>query len=1732
MVDYPAGTASITMKASFRDFVKDSKAELKAMDLTAAVRLQANLAEADARLKEWRENASRDLGINAKADTSRADATLARWRTEQEANPLRFRVDVDRSSSGSAKSAVGKLAKDAREAGALNLKIIGVDGAAAAVSQLLSVAQAAAQVSHTIALIPAVGLAGLAGVGSAAVGINGLPAAFKAMSAASKDSTDSANKQRDALDAVGEAQYRIGEAQSAVQTANREAIQDQKDLALAYEDSSRSLRDMNLSLEEQKLNVADAAIAVREAAKKLQEVQHSPTSDADARKKADDDYQRAVIRLQEQQNKQQDLNKDTAKANADGIEGSKKVVEAKQKVADSVQGEAKAAHELQQSYVGLRKAQDALKASGGQGKIDAALAQLSPNARELVNDIHTLGSAWTDVRKSGQDALTYGLGPAVTHLADVQLPNLKSGIVGIDAALNTGLRASIAQLSSGTSQREFKTFLDNTSTAFGNLAKGSAPLTAALEQLATTGSGFLPQFGQSAANAEEKFNALIQRTAATGQLQTWIQGGLTSGKELGQVFEHVGSGIASVLHAAGDGGVGLKSLDDLTKRWATFLSSAKGQTELGDWFARARAEADKFTPILKDIPGVLSGAAEGVRAWSAVTLPFLRLAADLLAKHKFLVEAAVLAYVGFKTVKPVIDGAELAIKTLGQTAAGQAATEGGLGKFRAAGAGALGILGNPWTIGLAVAGGAVLGFMSSVDRSASAVQRYRDQAAEAIEAAQGVQKALTSSGGSVDTGVIDRETQSIAQWRAQLKINAEDAPGFMDKIQEGLVLMATEYSRHGGVSGHESSPWAQRIIDNDDMRDSTSRMSAAVKKSLDDLGLSDDQLAKIITGNEGDFEAWQQRLRLAGGAGGDAAVKLQSLRDEFGRQQAASHPVADAFKDIGDNAQTAADKIGGLTTAMDTQWRKQNEITDSKLLAAQALSRLTEGIGHPTKAPTTLPDGTVQPGEVSTLPTILPDGSVDLSTASGQALQQNLEGLQKGYDNAATSAAVLAAQAGKTRDEQVKAAQDAGNAYLDKAKRELEAAGLPVPAVDNLFQHEMRIPPTVSTEFLAHTDQAMTDLQKLQNQIDSFKGTVTGIPFVLQWKSSLQDPNDTARHPQFAPSPTPNSLGDFMMPHAAGGAITGGVKGRDSVPAWLMPEEHVLTTSDVDKLGGQAGAYRFRAALQRGEVSKFAVGGTADTASAAARAQALEQFAQSRSGQPYGDAEDCSGFVSELANEAAGLAPNSGRMSTANEGEWLTALGWKLGDGPLGSFRVGWINDPSMPAGGHTAGTLPNEVNVESGGATSQVMYGGQAIGAGNAMFNRHAYLDMSVAAPGIAPGASGGATATTQSVVNPQAPQPGRRTDEQISVLTDRAAVDDANSARNAVYADPKSTAQDKLAADLKYQQAQNALEKATSNTDQSAISLQGFATKAAGILATGFLSAFGLENSIFSDTNVYNKAANDTITGLQQHGIGGPLGGYAYQPQNLPSIVTTSTPQTGSAPAGTTAVPADPNAASGTPQAIAKRAFHPYGWDVGVEWDATNQLVTHEDSTWDPTAQNPNSTARGTFQFLDSTWATVGATKTDDPYQQAVAGAAYIKQRYGDPVGAWNFWENIAPTIAVGDPPITGAHWYDQGGEASGKGFLMKNVIKPERVLNPSNTETFNSVLPLLESINATAWADPSCITVPMSPSTQANQRSSGHDLSTHIYEPRVADLRDLVDLAERASQRRAIGMMSALP
>ena len=126
------------------------------------------------------------------------------------------------------------------------------------------------------------------------------------------------------------------------------------------------------------------------------------------------------------------------------------------------------------------------------------------------------------------------------------------------------------------------------------------------------------------------------------------------------------------------------------------------------------------------------------------------------------------------------------------------------------------------------------------------------------------------------------------------------------------------------------------------------------------------------------------------------------------------------------------------------------------------------------------------------------------------------------------------------------------------------------------------------------------------------------------------------------------------------------------------------------------------------------------------------QAARSLEGAPYvwggSNWGDCSGAMSAVAAFAAGINPFPRKFATGNEAAWLTSHGFKSGRGTQGDLRIGFKN--GGPAGGHTAGTLPDGTNIEMGGGRGNGQIGGRAAGAWDSYFNEFFYKTITPPKP------------------------------------------------------------------------------------------------------------------------------------------------------------------------------------------------------------------------------------------------------------------------------------------------------------------------------------------------------------------------------------------------------------------
>jgi TP901 family phage tail tape measure protein len=122
--------------------------------------------------------------------------------------------------------------------------------------------------------------------------------------------------------------------------------------------------------------------------------------------------------------------------------------------------------------------------------------------------------------------------------------------------------------------------------------------------------------------------------------------------------------------------------------------------------------------------------------------------------------------------------------------------------------------------------------------------------------------------------------------------------------------------------------------------------------------------------------------------------------------------------------------------------------------------------------------------------------------------------------------------------------------------------------------------------------------------------------------------------------------------------------------------------------------------------------------------------------------------------------------------------------------------------------------------------------------------------------------------------------------------------------------------------------------------------------------------------------------------------------------------------------------------------------GWND--QFQALDYVIQHE-SGWNVHARNPSSGAYGLGQALPgSKMAPFGADWRDSPNTQLRWMLDYIGSRYGDPRGAQRFWR--------------AHHWYDTGGRMPPGGVAHNGTKRPETVLDPKDSQTFDQLVAAL--------------------------------------------------------------------
>lgn len=636
MVVRNAGTASIRIKPDAGDFIRDLRLKLAAFDDPGfSIAVGVDLTAARREMELFRtEQQGLGLNLNVAADTAAATAHLAAWRAAQAANHVDITVNVH---TNGASAQIGALRRQMDGLG--NKPLLGALALGAfqpAAAGLAQVAAGLQQVAQAGLVVPGAIAGAVASIGTLALGLSGVKSAWDAVSKAS--------------DSAGEDQAASARAASSASNQLRNAVVDEtqarKDQARAYRDARQQLTDLNVEMRGGLISESRAILEAQKAREDLSKGNFSDIRDAQLRVLEAD--QRVIeVRARNTQVAGQ-LND----AQAKGVEGSDLVVAANERLVRAQQQVADA-----QGAV----ADTAGKSSAAQKAAAKAMEQLSPSAQKFVQTLIDMRPAFDEVRDVVQEPLFEGKAEEFRNFFNGIAPNIKQGLSGIATAWNQNITALLTSLGSTQGKGIIDRILGNTGEAQARFSAAIDPLVRGIGTLAAAGTDALPRLADAIGSVATRFADFIEEADKDGRLDRWISDGLDGMASLGNTVINVGKIFTGITQAAGGGGSFLKWLENLTNKWQEFVNSAEGQSEFKEFFREGLEQLQHWGDLLKELPGAFKSMADGAAPYLGVVVDLFKTLAGFIGEHPDLVKNAILAYLAWKTVTPLIGAVQSAM---------------------------------------------------------------------------------------------------------------------------------------------------------------------------------------------------------------------------------------------------------------------------------------------------------------------------------------------------------------------------------------------------------------------------------------------------------------------------------------------------------------------------------------------------------------------------------------------------------------------------------------------------------------------------------------------------------------------------------------------------------------------------------------------------------------------------------------------------------------------------------------------------------------------------------------------------------------------------------------------------------------------------------------------------------------------------------------------------------------
>ena len=228
-----------------------------------------------------------------------------------------------------------------------------------------------------------------------------------------------------------------------------------------------------------------------------------------------------------------------------------------------------------------------------------AIDKLTESGKKAAAQIRVV---FQDIRETVSANFWDRAGDSMLRFTETALPAVGDGLKKLSVSLGGVFSGVLDSFSTLTEQDGVKVFFENLTRGFDVAQGGMGAFMSGFNTLAVVGSTMFPRIGKAFEAWAGKFDSWVQRLAADGTLNRWIDRGIQGVKDLanaGGSLVKVWSNIGQAAQASG--ALTLHSFAQLAAKLDQVTAGDRFQRNMANIFRGARSASDEFHKSLADL---------------------------------------------------------------------------------------------------------------------------------------------------------------------------------------------------------------------------------------------------------------------------------------------------------------------------------------------------------------------------------------------------------------------------------------------------------------------------------------------------------------------------------------------------------------------------------------------------------------------------------------------------------------------------------------------------------------------------------------------------------------------------------------------------------------------------------------------------------------------------------------------------------------------------------------------------------------------------------------------------------------------------------------------------------------------------------------------------------------------------------------------------------------------------